>query len=236
MSIQTMKKKITNSSSGISISGSSPGGIWVSRNSKYPIHKNNNGFSINGGHCNIGCVGNGWLVSKTFTPYRGIYPKGYGGCCGNYYDKNNVFITNEVNTRGTEDLFIKPSVLSNKGMLELKYRQMINGQFPCNVVSPQGNQNLMNNTNELYTHTKMSSNMCVVRSSLSPNDDEIIYPSFGNCKAECKVSVSYPQTPYDNESYATIIQKKCANPELWQRPFPPSKNGNLLRAINLQKI
>ena len=33
--------------------------------------------------------------------------------------------------------------------------------------------------------------------------------------------------------YTTIVQKKCANPALWQRPIPGPKNGDTLWAIDL---
>ena len=242
MSLQTLKKKVTNNYMGVSISGRSPGGIWVTRgpfrnNSTQVVNENNNGFSLNGGHRNIGHVGKTWLNSKVFTPYRGAYAKGYGGCCGHYYQEQNVFPIREVDTRGTEYKYIKPSVLSNKGMLELKYQSIWNGQYPCNIVSPEGNDNLINATNGVYAHTLASANMCVTgthgRTGSIPSDI-ITHPPFAKCKSQCNIGHSKTLfAQYDNSTYAIIIQQKCANPTLAQEPIPGPKNGNSLNAINL---
>lgn len=51
----------------------------------------NSGFSINGPHRNIGSIGTSMRFSKSSTPFRGIYPKGWGGTHGRYPDgPNNV--------------------------------------------------------------------------------------------------------------------------------------------------
>jgi len=241
MSIQTMKKKITNNTMGISISGRSPGGIWVTQgpfrnNATTVIHANNNGFSLNGGHRNIGRVGKTWLFSKSFTPYRGAYARGNGGSCGTYYQQQQVYPIQEVNTRGDEYLYIKPSSLSTTGMLEKKYNHIWNGQYPCAIVSPEGNNNLLNATNGVFIHEKTSANMCETGTNQSSSVGDkfgITYDGFGNCKSKCNASIKILYTPYDASQYATIIQKKCADPALWQKPIPGPKNGNALCAINL---
>ena len=241
MSIQTMKKKITNNYMGVSISGRSPGGIWVTQGpfrngDKTVINTNNNGFSINGGNRNIGRVGQTWLFSKNFTPYRGAYARGNGGCCGSYYQREQIFPSREVYTRGEEYLYIKPSSLSTKGMLEKKYDYIWNGQYPCAIVSPEGNNNLLNATTGVYIHDKTSANMCVtgtnpVSHTKYKNID--IYDGFGKCKSKCNASTKVLNTSYDASQYTTIVQKKCANPYLWQRPIPGPKNGDTLWAIDL---
>ena len=240
MSIQTMKKKITNNYMGVSISGRSPGGIWVTqgpfrKSDKTVINTNNNGFSINGGHRNIGRVGQTWLFSKNFTPYRGAYAKGNGGCCGSYYQREQVFPSREVYTRGDEYLYIKPSSLSTNGMLEKKYNYIWNGQYPCAIVSPEGNNNLLNATTGVYIHDKTSANMCVTGTNpVSPTDNNnSVYNGFGKCKSKCNKSVKILYTPYDASQYTTIVQKKCADPYLWQRPIPGPKNGDTLWAVDL---
>jgi hypothetical protein len=40
-------------------------------------------------------------------------------------------------------------------------------------------------------------------------------------------------TPYDASQYTTIVQKKCSDPVLWQKPIPGPKNGNTTCAVNL---
>jgi hypothetical protein len=241
MSLQTMKNKITNNYMGVSISGRAPGGIWVTQgpfrnNAKSVINTNNNGFSLNGGHRNIGRVGQTWLFSKNFTPYRGAYARGNGGCCGTYYQREQVFPSREVDTRGNQYLYIKPSSLSTKGMLEKKYNYIWNGQYPCNIVSPEGNNNLLNATIGVYIHDQTSANMCVTGTnpiSTTTNDAINIYDGFGKCKSKCSESVKTLYAPYAASQYTTIVQKKCANPALWQRPIPGPKNGDTLWAIDL---
>jgi hypothetical protein len=74
-------------------SGTAPGGYWLPQGpfghattglelaTKYP---NNSGFSINGGHRNIGGVGRDMKMSKSGTPFRGLHPIGFGGSKGSY--------------------------------------------------------------------------------------------------------------------------------------------------------
>jgi hypothetical protein len=70
-------------------SGIAPGGVWLSQG---PFGNFNNnlqkklqmaagpaGFSINGGHRNIGGVGKDMKMSKSGTPFRGTQPIGWGG-------------------------------------------------------------------------------------------------------------------------------------------------------------
>ena len=236
-----MKNKIKNNYMGVSISGRAPGGIWIQQgpfrnNATSVINTNNNGFSLNGGHRNIGRVGKTWLFSKNFTPYRGSYARGNGGCCGTYYQREQVFPSREVYTRGDEYLYIKPSSLSTTGMLEKKYNYIWNGQYPCAIVSPEGNDNLLNATTGVYIHDKTSANMCVT--GTNPNspitDTSInIYDGFGKCKSKCNASVKILYTPYEASQYTSIVQKKCADPYLWQKPIPGPKNGDTLWAVNL---
>lgn len=74
-------------------SGISPGGYWLPQGPfghsttalKIAINTPNNaGFSINGGHRNIGGVGRDMKMSKSGTPFRGLYPIGFGGSLGTY--------------------------------------------------------------------------------------------------------------------------------------------------------
>ena len=118
--------------------------------------------------------------------------RGHGGCCGTYYQREQVFPSREVDTRGNEYLYIKPSSLSTKGMLEKKYMYIWNGQYPCNIVSPEGNNNLLNATVGVYIHDKTSANMCVTGvNPVSPtvNDAINIYDGFGKCKSKCFCSI-----------------------------------------------
>jgi len=158
-------------------SGSAPGGVWLPQgpfgHSTYglqlAIHNpNNSGFSINGGHRNVGGVGRDMKMSKSGTPYRGMHPIGWGGTYGQYPSATLVGNTQDqtqttgavpnaqskaavvqpvlnsriVDTMGTQYLYIKPSVLSTYGMLAKKYRWAYNGKYPNYWVQPNytGNQ------------------------------------------------------------------------------------------------
>jgi|LauGreDrversion4_2_1035121.scaffolds.fasta_scaffold115650_3 hypothetical protein len=158
-------------------SGSAPGGTWLPQGPfghsttglQLAIHNPGNyGFSINGGHRNVGGIGRDMKMSKSGTPYRGTQPIGWGGTYGKYpsatlignnENKDNqitgavpnaqsatmvepVLNARIVDTMGTQYQYIKPSVLSTYGMLDKKYRWARYGKYPNYWVQPNytGNQ------------------------------------------------------------------------------------------------
>ena len=213
MSLQTMKNKITNNYMGVSISGRAPGGIWVTQgpfrnNAKTVINTNNNGFSLNGGHRNIGRVGQTWLFSKNFTPYRGAYARGNGGCCGTYYQREQVFPSREVDTRGNEYLYIKPSSLSTDGMLEKKYMWINNGQYPNNWVQPDDNANLTDNHSQwLYIQQKAAANDCVTNTNDSEKYET--FNNYNNLNESNSIFPDYIFYPLIIILLIIIIYKRC---------------------------
>jgi hypothetical protein len=127
-------------------SGTAPGGVWLPQgpfgHATETLNKALNtygpaGFSINGGHRNIGGVGRDMKMSKSGTPYRGTQPIGFGGTFGKYPSATLVGSTANgiqstgavpnahskqaavepvlnsriVDTMGTQYLYIKPSSL-----------------------------------------------------------------------------------------------------------------------------
>jgi len=77
------------------------------------------GFSLVGGHRNIGSVGPTNLAkSVTRTRFKGITPIGNGGCCGNYV----IDIHNSGSCCSNDSNIIKTAVLGNKGMIDTKYK------------------------------------------------------------------------------------------------------------------
>ena len=146
MSLATFKKKsINSSSSATKISGKPTNEYWMyqgpyGRKGSLPTYifnaslngidnglytGSNAGFSITGSHRNIGGVGANMRFSKSGTPYRGIYPKGWGGTHGRYPDGPNENVLNIMPvTTGVaiQNGIVKPPVLSNKGMLERRFR------------------------------------------------------------------------------------------------------------------
>jgi hypothetical protein len=142
------------------------------------------GFSINGGHRNVGGVGRDMKMSKSGTPYRGTQPIGFGGTYGKYpsavlvgsegqytgavQPQNNpspvvqpVLNSRIVDTMGTQYLYIKPSVLSTHGMLDKKYRWAYYGKYPNYWVQPNYTGNQTDTASQmLYIQNKASANTC----------------------------------------------------------------------------
>ena len=191
---------------GTNISGKTPGGKWSPQG---PFGKlalplglyGPEGFSINGGHRNVGAVGTPMAFSKNKTPFRGIHACGNGGHCGTYYNRPLLNVNLAVIVPGTQYEYIKPSVLSNRGMLSKKYRWAYNGKYPNYWVKQiYATGPLSDNASQgVYLHNKSASNMCSLNQ---------------------KPSVS-PQT--ENE-YTLKIQKQCVDPNNLQKPYPPSVN------------
>jgi hypothetical protein len=156
MSLATFKKK-SKVNSGSSRSGRGEGGYWVSRGPFGNTSITNKmelgykGFSINGGMRNSGGVGKTYKFSTNNTRYKGVNAVGYGGCCGKYYTGEASRNVDNVWTRGDQYKFIKPSVLSNKGMLATNYRWIRRGQ-PHTTVQPSGANitDVLNSTQGMY--------------------------------------------------------------------------------------
>ena len=174
-------------------SGKAPGGIWLPQG---PFGHSTHGlqlaidnpgpvgFSINGGHRNVGGVGRDMKMSKSGTPYRGTQPIGFGGTSGRYpsallvgsegqytgavQPQNNpspvvqpVLNSRIVDTMGTQYLYIKPSVLSTHGMLDKKYRWAYYGKYPNYWVQPNYTGNQTDTASQmLYIQNKASANTC----------------------------------------------------------------------------
>ena len=197
MSITAFKRKSV-INYGSKRSGIGPGGVWLPQgpfgHSKRGLqlaidNPGSVGFSINGGHRNVGGVGRDMKMSKSGTPYRGTEPIGYGGNSGNYpsavlvgstssniqstgaisnSNKNAVVqpLLNSriVDTMGTQYKYIKPSVLSTYGMLDKKYRWAYYGVYPNYWVQPNYTGNQTDSASQmLYIQNKASANTCNIK-------------------------------------------------------------------------
>jgi hypothetical protein len=193
MSLTAFKRKSV-INHGSKRSGTAPGGVWLPQGPfghsttglQLAIHNPGPvGFSINGGHRNIGGVGRDMKMSKSGTPYRGTQPVGWGGTYGKYpsatlvgnaVEQTTGTIPNAhskqaavepllnsrvVNTMGTQYIYIKPSVLSTHGMLDKKYRWAYYGQYPNNWVQPVYTGNQTDTASQwLYIQNKAAANTC----------------------------------------------------------------------------
>lgn len=205
MSIVAFKKKSV-IQYGTHVSGRKPGGTWISRGphgNQQLAFENDNGFSINGTHRNKGAVGTPMAFSKTKTLFRGPYAVGWGGCCNSYYNKPLFVVNQAVVVPGTQYKYVKPSVLSSRGMIETKYK-WLNGKFPnywVKNVYPNGP--LKDNVSQgVYIYDKSSANMCTVK------------PFIGN------------QGTITESQYALRLTHRCADPLPYQKHVPtPNEVG-----------
>jgi len=104
--------------------------VALKRNSKRyqaPISgRGHDGFSLVGGHRNIGSVGPTNLAkSVTRTPFRGTTPMGHGGCCGSFV----ISIANSGSCCTNDPGIIKKTVKNNKGSIIQQYK-WIHSAYP----------------------------------------------------------------------------------------------------------
>jgi hypothetical protein len=145
-----------------------------------------------------------------------------------------------VDTRGKQYRYIKPSVLSTKGMLEKKYKWINNGQYPNYWVQPvYCNSNLSDNVSQqVYIDAKAAQ-------SITVNNTNKTYLYVNHYKkggsTGCSTTTAkynsydimaanglYTKTlgiPQDASQYTLQIQRKCANPIGPQKPFPYAANN-----------
>jgi hypothetical protein len=219
------------------------------------------GFSLNGGRRNIGGVGRDMKMSKSGTPYRGTQPIGFGGTFGKYPSatlvgstKDNIQSTGVVpnahskqaavdpvlnsrvvDTMGTQYLYIKPSVLSNYGMLDKKYRWAWYGQYPNSWVQPNYTGNQTDAASQgLYIQNLASVNTCTLNvNNVGTYEGNIIkcsptLCSRGRSTARFKYNDMARNGPYTKILYNPVsygqynlyLTRGCNNPIGPQKPFP----------------
>ena len=253
MSIQCLKKKGV-IEYGSKRSGKPPGGIWLSQGPfggrAVTVGAGGAvGFSINGGTRNIGYIGKESKFSKQGTPFYGQFAKGHGGIRGRYPRQEPVFNALEAIVLGDQAKYIKPSVLSTKGMLEKKYKWIHNGQYPnawVQPVYPNGTQS-DSASQGLYVQTKAAQNI-TVNNTNRPDKFLLYYKRCGpfGCQTQMggldyKIAESnapytkFLRIPQTASQYTLQVQRKCANPTGPQLPFPfavPPASSNSGAGIN----
>jgi hypothetical protein len=253
MSIQCLKQKGV-IQYGSNRSGKPPGGIWVSQGPfgpsgvDYPYGPV--GFSIQGGHRNVGYIGQSMRMSKNGTPFWGVYARGYGGTNGKYKRVEPSFNVSKSYSEvlGNQYKYIKQSVLSNGMMLNKKYKWIKNGTYPNYWVQPvYGNSNLSDNASQwLYVQNKAAANICV-----NGTNDYRVYEGY-RCKCDkgCvggvknvtkntynDIAANAPYTkqlgiPQTSGQYTLQVQRPCANPVGPQKPFPFAVNGGTRSSVH----
>jgi hypothetical protein len=240
MSLQTFKKKAV-ITAGSNRSGKRSGETWVPQGpfgKSAPVYAVGSGFSINGATRSKGYIGKSMAMSKNGTPFRGTQPMGSGGTNGSYpaSPANIVYNVDRTGVQGSQINYVKPSVLSTKGMLEKKYKWIHNGRYPNYWVQPDDNHP-ENSSQWLYILQKMAANVC----SVDTNKPNIYKNNIKKCVDSCVPSVAvstynsiasrgtYTKTlyvPLTQSDYALQVQKKCANQTSAQKPFPFAVNSH----------
>lgn len=218
-------------------------------------HASNAGFSINGNHRVKGGVGKSMAFSQSATPYRGKYPKGWGGTNGRYpHGQPDVSLNiTPVQVGIHKSATIQPSVLSNKGMLERRFRWINSGQYPNYWVQPIYTGNQTDTSSQgLYIHDKASANDCHYdvnnvqtyvghRVLGGPNGCQTT-PARGYKMVVQQSIAPYTKTiyqPKDCSAYILHMQRKCQNPIGHQKPFPyrvQTGTGVLRGGINVSNV
>lgn len=236
-------------------SGKPPGGYWLPQG---PFGKSlvtlqsaiDNpgpvGFSLEGPYRNVGYIGKSYAMSSNGTPFRGQFPIGWGGTYGRYPKTEPTFNVSRVNTLGQQWLYVKPSVLSTKGMLEKKYKWIHNGQYPNYWVQPNYSSGTQSDTKSqgLYIHDKTTSNITVTdvnNIAKYVGYVKCTQPNlYGNSTAGFKYNDLARNGPYGKQihqpeisSIHTLrIQRRCTDPIGPLKPFPWATNGDTCNSTN----
>jgi hypothetical protein len=202
-----------------------------------PFTASNAGFSLNGVYRNVGPVGEGMKFSQSSTPFRGVYPMGNGGSGGRYPSgpDNVVLNINPVSTKvATGTSWVKPSVLSTKGMLARRFRWINSGQYPNYWVQPIYTGNQTDTASQwLYVQNKAAANDCW----MDVNNVQLYVdyqktcgstgcqttPARGYTMGIMQANAAYTKTlyqPRDASQYTQRVQRQCQNPVGYQKPFP----------------
>lgn len=216
----------------------------------------NSGFSINGPYRNVGAVGSNMKFSKSATPYRGVYPKGWGGTRGRYPDgPDNVSLNINPVTTGVaiQNGMVKPSVVGTKGMLERRFRWINSGQYPNYWVQPVYTGNQTDSVSQgLYIQNKSAANYCWY--DVNDSGNYVNYyktcgstgcnttPARGYTMEIQMANGAYTKTlhqPKDSSDHTLRIQRRCQNPVGFQKPFPyavQTGTGVLRGGINVDNV
>uniref|UniRef100_A0A6C0LM61 Uncharacterized protein n=1 Tax=viral metagenome TaxID=1070528 RepID=A0A6C0LM61_9ZZZZ len=250
MSLATFKKKSIVKDLGTKRSGKPPGGYWLpqgpfgANTEALKLAKNNYGpvgFSLNGGHRNVGGIGKEYKFSRNGTPFRGVQPYGNGGRTGSkgatYATPLPVYNVNRVIVLGDQYLYVKPSVLSTYGKLRKQYRWAYTGKYPnywVQPVYPSGTQS-DSSSQGVYLHNLTATNTRYL--NVNDRDKYVNYikksgptlcGSSSTSTARFKFNNMARNAPYTKElqqpvassEYTTYIQRRCVNPLPKQKPFP----------------
>ena len=249
MSIQTMKRKALHTQANATRkSARGPGGVWLPQGpfgsprdlrtvmleqalrGPGPV-----GFSLQGGTRSIS-VGQDMKMSQSGTAFRGEYARGWGGRQGRYARPEPLMNAPPVHAllQGTQQRFIKPSVLDQRTMLRRRRPWIENGQYPYYWVQP------MYTGNQVQTASQgvYLSNLRAAADRHLRVNDQAAYagylrhhgpfgcrrtPASGHTMAMMQSSAPYTKAlhqPVSASEYTAHRQRRCARPVGPAKPFP----------------
>ena len=239
MSLQTMKRKTT---AKLNLSGKGPKQTWMTQgpHGESKTHVISTGFSLNGGHRNVGRVGQTNLGrSVTRTPFRGNAPMGNGGTNGKY----PIVVSNSGSCCTNKSDYIKPSSLNTKGMLARKYKWMNGGgtkhhDDPAHNPTKPDNNYPENFSQSSYIQAKAST--AAITSIVDDAGDKSCNASGGNCGHHIggkyyqrNMYYKNPSQPLDYAQYKLFLNRKslrncayCENKKLCPPGSCPTCKGH----------
>lgn len=210
--------------------------VALKRNSRRytnPISgRGHDGFSLVGGHRNIGVVGQTNLGrSVTRTPFRGNAPMGHGGCCGNYV----INICNSGSCCTNDPSIIKPTVKNTAGMIDTKYKWM-SGTYPnwwVQDTSPLNFSQGMFIEKLKADAAGRCGEVLSTNAGTSTDSDVQWINGIPHCT---KLLAKDPKAAVSSGEYMSsgLLKSKCLPPPPSKQPFPlPLTNGNTCQTTYL---
>jgi len=205
------------------VSGRSPGGNFVNRLPMFEktttlpnVNYAPNGFSINGGGYRTGSyIGKSSAFSSVKTPYRGINAVGHGGQGGQYNIAKPVLAVDKSLTRSVDETYIKPSVLTSRGMLQQKLKWIYNSTYPNVWVQPTypyGTMDANASAGHYIDDLKSKATIKLNHVAEACDDDDLC--SSGKFFKTIKGKLDY-------DTYMNFLTKRC----LYSSSFPFHNNG-----------
>jgi len=213
--------------------------VALKRNSRrFQVPISADGFSLNGGHRNIGQVGSTNLAkSVTRTPFRGAIPMGHGGKLGTY----PVAIYNSGSCCTNDSAIVKLSTKNTKGHIYEAFKYPICPAGNCGKGSQQNwvqDTSAENFSQGLYIHNVVAATgSCVGQKNERlladmPNKCPMTVNNLGE-QVQCKAGTyhiggkKYYQTYYAKTNGAGAIQSSDYMRSLLQKrhclPTPPNR-------------
>jgi hypothetical protein len=196
--------------------------VALKRKTLAQYHNNSHspdGFSLNGTHRSQGYIGQTSLSrSLPRTLMKGNTPKGYGGCCGKYYQ--GTIIQSGV-TSLENPAVVKKSTMNTRGLIDTKYR-WIRRPKPFAEVKHIANSHSQSE----YIYFIKQKTLKETRPDGSPCSIPDKNPVYKECKALTKdqIGETCPKSrnitkpdsatgAITGDEYIYQLHKKCAVPE-----------------------